>query len=228
MILAALAGLLAFAPASPAAAAPVEVFSTDFESGLPAEMTADGASIQGVQGWAGLGNGSYLFAGSFLRHHSLGSKEIRLDLSGLPSHTTISVSTLVALIDSWDYEYFEILVDGNVVFSQWFDLASSRTSSYAPPAGALLSAGSDLGYTAGYYFDNDHAFDLSMDSACSDIPHTADDVTITWRVNDAVSGLWQGGGDESWAIDGVVVTVDTGTTAVETGSWAGTKARFRR
>lgn len=209
----------------PAVAAENTVFSTDFESGLPAEFSAPGAAIEGVQGWSGLGSGNHSFAGTFLRHSEIGSTSIDLHLTGLPAHDLISIDCLVALIDSWDGEFFEVLVDGEVIYSEWFDLASSRTYSYKPPAGAQLSAGSNLGFTPGGFYDNDHAYDLSVDEAFIDIPHTGETVTITWRVNDALGGQWQGGGDESWAIESVSVSVDA-ATPVEGTHWSGIKARY--
>jgi hypothetical protein len=209
------------------AAADTLVFTTDFESGLPGEIDAPGAAIQGVQDWAGLGDGERVFAGGFLRHSAPAYREIALTLTDLPAHGALSIEVLVALIDSWDSEHFQVLVDGEVVFDEWFDLAVSHASSYSPPAGALLSAGSDLGYTAGGYYSDDRAYDLSVDDRLTDIPHTNDTATIVWRVDDEASGGWQGGGDESWAIERVTVTVGEGTSAVETESWGRTKARYR-
>lgn len=217
---------LAFAPARPTAADTV-VFSTDFESGLPTEFSAPGASLQSVQGWTGLGTGSRVFEGSFLRHSDLSFKEVELTLSGLPPHESISIDVLVALIDSWDFEFFQVLVDGELVFSEWFDLASSHGSSYAPPSGVMLSQGTDLGYTPGFYYDDDRAYDLSMDGRLTDIPHSAETVTIVWRVDDEASGLWQGGADESWAIEEIAVTVGSEPSPVESESWGRTKAKYR-
>jgi hypothetical protein len=42
------------------------VFSTDFESGLPSEIVAPGAGIEGGADWAGLGASGNQFSGSFL------------------------------------------------------------------------------------------------------------------------------------------------------------------
>jgi len=218
----------------PAAAGAV-VFSTDFESGLPAAFSAPGASIEPVQGWTGLGSGGYAFAGSFLRYTSQPLLDTQLTLTGLPPHSAIDVSMLLAVIDSWDgTELLEILVDGAVVFSHWFQLATGDSSSYAAPPGGLLSSGTNLGFSNGTWFNRDRAYDLSVDADFAGIPHTADSVTITWRIG-AVSGpaaaQWQGGADESWAIDNVVVTVSNPTvSAPEPGraaSWSRVKAMHR-
>ncbi len=211
------------------------VFSADFESGLPAEFSAPGAGIEPVQGWAGLGSGGNVFAGSFLRYTSQPLLDTQLTLTGLPAHDAIDVSMLLAVIDSWDgTELLEILVDGAVVFSHWFQLATGDTSSYTAPPGGLLSSGTNLGFSNGTWYNHDRAYDLSVDATLTGIPHTADSVTITWRIG-AVSGpaaaQWQGGADESWAIDHVVVAVsDPGVSAPEPDpalSWSRVKAMHR-
>src|SRR5262245_22875481 len=46
------------------------VFSTDFSGALPPEFSAPGATIEGVQGFAGLGPLGRQFAGNFLRYAS--------------------------------------------------------------------------------------------------------------------------------------------------------------
>ena len=58
--------------APPEVAAATIVFSTDFESGVPSEFTAPGASTEPVQGNAGLGNDGNVFAGNFLRYDDTG------------------------------------------------------------------------------------------------------------------------------------------------------------
>jgi hypothetical protein len=210
-----------------AAAGDTVVFATDFESGIPPEMSAPGAAIESVQGWSGLGDEGRAFDGSFLRHSSPEFREIALTLTDLPEHGAISIEVLVALIDSWDFEYFQVLVDGELVFSEWFDLAISHTSSYEPPAGVLLSERTDLGFTTGGYYNDDRAYDLSVDDRLTNIPHSGDSVTIVWRIDDTITGNWQGGTDESWAIEAITVKIDTGASPVEASSWTSMKSTFR-
>jgi len=216
--------------ARPAAAGTI-VFSTDFESGLPAAMSAPGTVIEPVQGYAGLGSGGYVFGGSFLRYTAVALTDTQLTLAGLPPHDTIDVSMMLAVIDSWDgTELFQILVDGQLLFSHWFQLATGDTSSYAAPPGALLSSSANLGFSNGTWYWRDRAYDLSADPVLSGIPHTADTVTITWRLS-AVSGpaaaQWQGGADESWAIENVVVEVSGSPTAAPEPAAATTWSRLK-
>ena len=214
--LAAVAALLALAAAAPARGATLH-WSTDFESGLPVEMTAPGSVLAGVQGWSGLGPAGNQFGGQFLRYTSVPLYDTRLVLRNLPAHTHVSVGFLLALIDSWDgVELFQVEVDGVQGFSHWFQLATGDTSNYPPPPGALLSAGTNLGFTNGTWYFHDRAYDLSVEPAFQDIPHTADSLVVAWKLG-AVSGpaatQWQGGSDESWAIDNVRVYLSNTTDA---------------
>ena len=193
------------------------VFSTDFESGLPTEMTAPGTHIEGVQGWAGLGQPGNQFAGNFLRYDALTIFDTQLVLTNLPPHDHVDVSFLLAVIDSWDgTELMKVKIDGVDVFSHWFQLATGDASSYIAPTGGLLSSGTNLGFTNGQYFARDRAYDMSVEPGFS-IPHTASTLTIVWYLG-ATSGSaaqnWQGGGDESWAIDNVRVEVTSDPTGI--------------
>ena len=208
-----LAALLAVAAPSAAEV----VFSTDFSAGLPAELTGPGVQVEPCQGLAGLGAPGNQFGGNVLRYHTQALHETTLTLTDLPAHTEVSLSFLLALLDSWDgTELMEVLVDGQLLFSHWFQLALGDASSYDAPPGALLSAGTNLGWSAGSYYGRDRAYDLSVEPAFSGIPHTASTLTVTWRLG-AVSGgaaqNWQGGMDESWAIDNLVVATGGGTSA---------------
>ena len=207
VVLAAMAALFAL-PAASAGAATLH-WSAGFESGLPAEMSAPGTELAAVQGWNGLGPAGNQFGGQFLRYTSVPLFDTRLVLRNLPAHSHVSVGFLLALIDSWDgVELFQVTVDGALLFSHWFQLASGDTSNYPPPSGALLSSGTNLGFTSGTYWGRDRAYDLSAEPAFQDIPHTADSLVVVWKLG-AVSGpaatQWQGGSDESWAIDNVRV-----------------------
>jgi hypothetical protein len=211
---------LLFLPSTSPARAQTTVFSTDFEAGLPPEFSAPGAAIQGVEGYAGLGPLGRQFAGGFLRYAEVPLSDTRLSLTGLPAHDHLNLGFLLAVIDSWDgTELLQVLVDGNVVFSHWFQLAVGDASSYVPAPGALLSSGVNLGFTNGSWYQRDRAYDLAVEPAFQSIPHTAATADIVWRLS-AVSGSaaeqWQGGADESWAIDHVTVSLG-GVVAVDDG-----------
>jgi hypothetical protein len=217
--IAVLAASLPLALLPMAKAAATTVFSTDFESGLPAEFTAPGSQIQGVQGWAGLGPDEYQFSGNFLRYTQTTLSDTKLSLHGLPPHDHLDLRFLLAVIDSWDgTELLQVWVDGELRFSHWFQIAIGDTSSYISAPGALLSSGSNLGFSNGTWYQRDRAYNMAVEPAFVAIPHTADSVSVVWRIS-AVSGpaaaQWQGGADESWAIERVEVEVSSQVVGVE-------------
>jgi hypothetical protein len=193
------------------------VFSTNFESGLPVEMSAPGAVIEGVQGYAGLGPPGRQFGGNFLHYTSVPILPTTLTLRNLPLHDRVDIEFLLAIIDSWDNtELMQIYVDGNRLFNHRFSIAQEDASDYDAPPGGLLSSGTNLGFSNGFYYQRDRAYDLGVEPAFIGIPHTADSLVVLWTL-DAVSGPaageWQGGDDESWGIDALSVSlVTTGPT----------------
>ncbi len=200
---------------------PVVVFSTNFETGLPAQFSAPGAVIEGVQGYSGLGPVGRRFGGNFLHYTSVALFPTTLTVRNLPAHDHVSVKSLLAIIDSWDStEIMQIWVDGSLRFANRFSLALADTTTYFPaPPGAILSMGTDLGFSLGSYYARDRAYDLGVEPAFLDLPHTADSVVVAWTIS-ALSGpaadQWQGGSDESWGIDAVSVEVSSQTTGVGT------------
>jgi hypothetical protein len=199
------------------AVAGTQVFYTDFESGIPAQMSTTGSAVEGTQGYATLGPVGNKFGANFLRYTSVPLHDTSLTLSGLPAHDHLSLAFLAAFIDSWDgTELFKVTIDGTEVFSHWFQLATGDASDYAAPAGGLLSSGTNLGFSSGQYWSHDRAYDMGVDPIFT-VAHTASTVTIVWKIG-AVSGpaadQWQGGSDESWAIDNVKVSVSSTLSGV--------------
>jgi VCBS repeat-containing protein len=183
------------------------VFTTTFDSGLPAQISGP-AVIESVQGFNGFGQNNNFFNGNFYRHSGgvQGNGEqtpVTLTLTSLPAHTSLSIEFLLAIIDSWDgysggiVDSFAVRVDGQTVFFNTFtDDLTSQT--YAPLPGGELSSLTNLGFSA----NTDLAYDMTLESALRDIPHTASTATI---VLVAGGNGWDGGAGESWAIDNLTV-----------------------
>ena len=191
------------------------VFFTDFESGLPSELAAPGASVQGTQGYGGLSNATNpanTFGNNFLRYDSTTIQPTTLTLTGLPAHNAVTIEMLLGVIDSWDdTELLEIRLDGQLLFSHQWQLATGDSSSYMPPPGGLLSSGTNLGFNGGGFHSRDRAYDLSIDPVFANIPHSSSSLTLEFIIGSATAGSaaenWQGGDDESWAIDNLSVSV---------------------
>ena len=195
--------LLLSLPAIPAAATPILYFYTDFNNGLPAEFSG-ATNLESVQGYAGIGTGTNVFSGNMLRNPtSKPAQPTTLTLTNLPSHTSVNLNFLFAAIDSWDgvnnkygIDYLNVTVDGTLVFTR-------ALMAVPPPPGEQLIMGY---YQSGWGLNyGDHAYNLGIDSAFTNIAHSAGSLTIAWY---ASGSPWQGGLDESWGIDNVGVTLD--------------------
>jgi len=181
-----------------------QVFSSDFESDLPAQVSGPGV-ITPTQGYNAFG-----FGAGFLRNSSFGdpAAPIEVTITNLPAHDSVSLDFLLAVIDSWDSDngspapdYFNVSVDDVPVFQATFANASGGAQ-YNPPAGGLLIDNGSLGFNS--YVDD--AFDLAFEPAVHNIAHTASSVTVRFFASGAG---WQGGDDESFAIDNLSISVSS-------------------
>jgi hypothetical protein len=204
--------LVGLAGTSGASAAPITVFSTDFNGALAPEITPGTASLTDVQGFAGYGPAGNQFGGNFLR--SATGNVVTLNLFGLPAHDTITLSFLFAAIDSLDGtgafpagDFFKIVFDGNTLFSESFaNAVPSQIQSYVPPPGVQLARHVDLGFGGPGGFYTDSAYDFGADPAFANFAHSASTATIDFFIfgpgNQDIT-------DESWAMDNLNVSVTT-------------------
>lgn len=210
-----------FTATDAAHAAPLNVFSTDFDgSTLVTEITPGSALLTGVQGYAGLGPVGNQFGGNFLRSET--GNVVTLQLNGLPSHSSLNLAFLFAAIDSLDGtgtfpegDYFNVVVDGVTIFDESFANATpSQIQSYVPPAGVELARHVDLGFSGPGGFYTDSAYNLGADPIFSNIAHSASTATIQFFIQGV--GI-QSLDDESWAMDNLNVSVNS--VPVPTAAW---------
>ncbi|MBM4301284.1 MAG: PEP-CTERM sorting domain-containing protein [Deltaproteobacteria bacterium] len=202
------------------AMAGTQIYFNDFDAaptvapGVSAAL-AGVTTTTGVQGYAGLGPSGNQFGGNFLRNTSTGNpaSSTTLTLTGLPAHTSVNVNFLLGIIDSWDGygsgfgpDAFNVTVDGVSVFSQVFATAGGSMT-YLPGSPVLLSSGTHLGFNGSW---TDKAYNMYLEPAFQNIAHTGSSLAISWFASGPV---WQGGVDESWAMDNVQVVLN-GVTAV--------------
>lgn len=213
----------AAAMANTAQAAPVTVFTTDFDgAALPAEISPGSALLTGVQGFAGLGPVGNQFSGNFLR--SATGNVVTLTLSNLPQHDTISLEFLFAAIDSLDGtgtfpsgDYFRIVFDGNVLFSESFANAlQSQVQSYVAPPGVELARHVDLGFQGPGSWFTDSAYDLGADPRFMNFAHTGSTAAIEFYIFGEGN---QSLDDESWAMDNLRVSVTTSVVPLPGAVW---------
>jgi len=187
------------------------VFSTDFNNGVPPQFSGV-ADLVNVQGYVGYGTGTDTFSGDFLQNSSMPPMPTILTLNNFPAHTSIDLHFLLAVIDSWDGsgpstccgpDTLTIKIDGQPILSAIFDNAwGNGSQTYFPPQAVVLVRAVELGFRDIDSHDQDSAYDVSNDPRFSNIPHTASTLTVERY---ASGGNWQGGGDESLAIDNLVV-----------------------
>jgi YVTN family beta-propeller protein len=180
-------------------------WATDFNSGVPLEISGVGV-LTGVQGYAGVGG----FDGNFLRNDTLGGRTT-LRLQNLPPHTHISLGFLLAVIDSWDGgdaqfgpDRFVVSVDGNDVFNH---MVGWNNPTFVPDPGVTLALETALGFNPEFV---DAAYNMGLQQQFRNIPHSSSSLTVEFYAGGAG---WQGGEDESFAVENLSVTLHEGLGA---------------
>jgi hypothetical protein len=203
---------LTLASLATVAKADTTVFSTNFDSVIPTEITPGAnAALAGVQGYAGLGPAGNQFGGSFLR--SATANVVTLTLTGLPAHTAINLDFLFAAIDSLDGtgtfpqgDFFKVTLDGTQMFRESFaNATTSQIQSYSPSSsGLVLARMTNLGFSGPNGYFTDSAYNLGADTQFGTWAHTASTATFTFQIEGP--GI-QPLSDESWAMDNLSVSI---------------------
>jgi len=169
------------------------LFSNDFETN--ANFFSGSGTAVGTQGYSGFGFGT-----TFLRNDSSPAALSTLTFSAAAGATDATVSLSLAIIDSWDSsasfgpDAFNVTLNGNLLFTVVFDNYLNLGASVTPGL-VSLSYGSALGFNNDFR-DAAYTLTLSLGNLA------AGNHTIGFF---ASGPGWQGGGDESWAVDNVQV-----------------------
>ena len=182
------------------------LYSNDFEAN--AAGFAGAGSLQGTQGYGGLGYGQ-----QFLRNDAGGNPQAPsvLVLNLASAATGVVLSLDLAIIDSWDGfnccgpDFFNVRVDGAPAFSEIFDSFGAPT---AHPALVTKAFNAGLGFNS--WNDGAYLMTLNLGNLGAGV-HTID--FFAW-------GGWQAGFDESWGIDNVLVTGDVAQAIPEPETYA--------
>ena len=185
---------LAIAATIPASAS--VLYANNFESN--ANGFTGAGFLTGTQGYGAVGFGQQMLRNTAPGNPAAASV-LNLNFGSAIQGANLSLS--FGAIDSWDGnnccgpDYFNIRVDGNLVFSQNFD-----TFSGVPAANANLtnlSYGTHLGFSG--WTDQAYTINLNLNQLA------AGNHTIEFF---ASGNVWQAGDDESWAIDNISLTGD--------------------
>lgn len=196
-------------------AAQTPIFSDDFNTSMPAQISPGVAALEGVQGYAGLGPAGRMFGGTFLRSPT--GNVVTLTLTGLPTHNALNLEFLFAAIDSLDGtgifpagDFFHVRLDGNTVFRESFANAlPSQIQSYVPAPGAELARRVNLGFSGPRSYFTDSAYDFGVEPMFANLPHSSSSAVFTFEIEGP--GI-QGLADESWAMDELSITLVTQPT----------------
>lgn len=199
------------------------LYSNDFDSaaqvgsGVTASLT--GFSTEAATAGAWNANG---WSGNYAVNRSTGDPAsfTTLSLSGLSAHTTVSISTLIGLLESWDSrdggccspDNLEIWLDGAQVATLTANNALGSIEDYA--GGVELF--DDVHINNNFYY-----YDTLVDmNGALNFAHSASTLNLGLR---ASGGGWQGGGDEAFGLDSLALTYDArpgGGAVPEPKAWA--------
>lgn len=184
--------------------------SPDFTlAGVTATGTAGGGVSVGTQSIAN-------FGASMFRNNTTGLWSITL--ANLPAHTSVSIDIDLAFLDSWDSlngtvtpDLLTWSIDGATTKVLTANNASGTVNDFA--GGTVVQGPANVW---GIQW-NDRIVDMST-STLATFAHTNSTLTFGLRAGGAG---WQGGTDESWAFDNLVISIEPVISAIpEPATWA--------
>ena len=188
------------------------VFSTDFESGLPSEITGENSAaenVAGTQGFSAFAGTSFLWNNSdnFSDGPINRSSKTTLTITGLPANGTIDLNFDLALIESWDGETaggenLVIDVNGNNIFSEsyyYIDDDAQQTIDASPHLITQKIQKTDV-FAGGLSGFADSLYYMEFE----DIVYTGTSVTIDFYRSGPGA---QGGSNESFGLDNISVAI---------------------
>jgi len=206
MLTAALALFILLAFSLPCSAA--VVFTSDFELGTPPELSGAGSrvSVAGFPVAAGLGGYAW-------QNTSAGNPATptTISLTGLAAHTWLRVSFDFIAFDSWDGlnqtwgpDYLNLVIGASA--AQYSVIHSPASIEDHQVSGPFDNSSIGRTFSDGTSYGGNSGWPDSVWHIVFQIPHAAG----TADLNFFASGSgWQGGSDESFGLDNIVVQTDT-------------------
>lgn len=178
------------------------LYSNDFDAapvvGLGAAAAVSGGGLKStIAPYASYGN---------IYSSASNATFMQITLTGLPTHTGVSMGYILAFLDSWDSrdggccspDNLDFYVDGSKIASYTYNNALGTIKDIG--GGTLLS---EYVQFDSHVFYSDTVVDMAGDPALT-FAHSGSTLTLGWIASGAG---WQGGDDESWAIDNVRVNL---------------------
>lgn len=178
------------------------LYSNDFDgnTSVDAGVTAVGFTNGTLEATIPFGN----WSGNYFDNRSTGNPALMstLTLTGLAAHTTVDINLLLGFLESWDSSPGDLLdfyIDGALVASLTSNNAGGAVEHYAGGTELL----DDAQINTNFFFD-DTLVDMST-AGFLNIAHNTPTLTLGIQ---ASGNHWQGGSDEGWGIDAVVIDYD--------------------
>lgn len=192
------------------AQAGIIVYENNFESGSAGSAITGVRNIVSSQGYSAVGFGS-----RFL-HNATGSSgapvATTITLTNLPEHDSVNIGFLLALIDSWDGnnstfgpDRLQIRLDGSLILNEIFP-----TSSVISP---FRTSSANYGFNGSF---PDRAYNFNAFPSFTNTAHSSPNLTLSFV---AAGSGYQGGTDESYAIDNISISVNPLITVPEPGTF---------
>ena len=199
------------------ASATVVLYTQNFEGGAIPGQFSGGTLLNTAGVPSNIGDGNWaLYNDSGGTPWGTAGSPIQLQLSGLEANSSASIQFTFLAIDSWDgtdfgqyaTDLFNVQANANLVFQASFRnyLETHYTGDGSPDYGSTTPPNSTITLLASgqNYLVTDHFtdsfYDIHLDGLRADAQGNL-------NINFFASGSgWQGGGDESFAIDNVVVS----------------------
>lgn len=188
------------------------VYSNDFDA---APVLAQGVTST-LAGCANIATRAPYSDGQICRSDNT----ITLTLGNLPTHTSVSLGYVLAFLDSWD-SFDGVVARDELHFSIDGVDVPNGPYTYNNQSGTVKNIGGGTVIAGLEYVDfamnsgwTDTAVDMSTDPFLT-FAHSASSITFKWR---ATGSGWQGGTDESFALDNIKVDL----RGVPTGGGGGT------
>ncbi len=135
---------------------------------------------------------------------------LQFDISNIPAHDVVSVSFSLGLLDSWDGTSDMFGTDIiNVAILDGTNLIAGFSEAYssgiAPSSNveSIIVQDQQLGFNNANPFWNEDGYRIAFNN----IPHTSGNLTLRlWASSGGIGSGFQGGNDESFAIDELLIT----------------------
>ena len=194
------------------------VYSNDFDGNV---QTSPGTSVN-ISGGTGTGGGiagGITSSQGYAAHSNFGGNfwrvtapddVLQFDITNIPSHTDVSVCFSLAMIDSWDGTSgaFGTDIINVAIFdgaTQIGGLSEAYSSNNAPSSNveSVIVQDQQLGFNLGEPFWHEDGYRMCFNN----LTHSSGSLTLEfWGSSGGTGSGFQGGDDESFAIDELVVT----------------------